>query len=88
MTVGQIDAQARQRFDLPALQGVVVLSVEAASPAERAGLRPGDVIQGVNGRSIRDIRSWEARLNAMKGKNLVLLVWRDGRTSFVPLKTQ
>lgn len=88
MTVGQIDAQARQRFDLPALQGIVVLSVEEASPAERAGLLPGDVIQGVNGRSIRDIRSWEARLNTMKGKNLVLLVWRDGRTSFVPLKTQ
>jgi len=88
LEVGQIDAQARQRFDLPALQGIVVLGVEEASPAERAGLRPGDVIQGVNGRSIRDIRSWEARLNAMAGKNLVLLVWRDGRTFFVPLKTQ
>jgi serine protease Do len=86
LQVGNTDAQTRNKFDLPALQGVVVLSVETASPAERAGLRPGDVIQGVNGVAVRDVRSWETALNATKGKNMVLLVWREGRTTFVPLK--
>lgn len=86
--VGNLDAKTRQQFDLPALQGVVVLRVEGSSPAERAGLRPGDVIQGVNGRSIRDVRSWETTLKAAGGKKLVLLVWREGRTTFVPLNTQ
>lgn len=87
LQVGNNDAQTRQKFDLlPALHGVVVLGVEAASAADRAGLRPGDVIQGVNGRAVKDVRSWEAALNAVKGKNMVLLVWREGRTTFVALK--
>ncbi len=86
--VGNLDAKTRQQLALPALQGVVILRVEGSSPAERAGLRPGDVIQGVNGRSIRDVRSWETTLKAAGGKKLVLLVWREGRTTFVPLNTQ
>jgi serine protease Do len=86
--VGNLDAKTRQQFDLPVLQGVVILRVEGSSPAERAGLRPGDVIQGVNGRSIRDVRSWETTLKAAGAKKIVLLVWREGRTTFVPLNRQ
>lgn len=86
--VGNLDAKTRQQFNLPPLQGIVVLRVEGSSPAERAGLRPGDVIQGINGRSIRDARSWETALRAAGGKKLVLLVWREGRTSFIPIGTK
>jgi len=37
-----------------ALGGVLVRSVEPASPAERAGLRPDDLIVGIDGRSLSD----------------------------------
>jgi periplasmic serine protease, Do/DeqQ family len=84
--VGNLDAKTRQQFDLPVLQGVVILRVEGSSPAERAGLRPGDVIQGVNGRSIRDVRSWETTLKAAGAKKIVLLVWRGGADG--PLSAQ
>lgn len=83
-----INAQSRERFDLPAISGVVVSQIEKASPAEKAGLRPGDVIQQMNGRTVKDTRSWESALNAVTGKNFILLVWREGRTFFVPLKVQ
>ena len=86
--MGNVDLKNRQRFDLPALQGVVVLGVEDGSPAQRAGLQPGDVIQGVNGRVVRDLASWEKAMSQASGKNLVLLVWREGRTTFVPLKAR
>jgi serine protease Do len=88
LQVGNVDLKNRQRFELPALQGVVVLSVEDGSPAQRAGLQPGDVIQGVNGRGVRDLVSWDKAMSQASGKNLVLLVWREGRTTFVPLKTR
>lgn len=88
MEVANLDTETRQRFGLPMIPGIVVLSVEKGSLADRAGLMPGDVIQGVNGRSIKDVRSWETSLSATGRKSLVLLVWREGRTTFVPLKTQ
>ncbi len=84
--VSNLDSSVRQKFGLPPLRGVAVMQVEGDSPAGKAGMRPGDVIQGVNGRAVSDVRSWEAALAASSGKNLVLLVWREGRTSFVPLK--
>src|SRR5262245_12722007 len=39
-------------YDLPLETGVLVVSVEKNSPAERAGLREGDVIVAFNGRPI------------------------------------
>jgi S1-C subfamily serine protease len=42
-------------YNLPLETGVLVVSVEKASPAERAGLREGDVIVSFNERPIRTI---------------------------------
>jgi S1-C subfamily serine protease len=39
-----------RHYGLPAETGILVASVEPASPAERAGLRPGDVIVAYGGR--------------------------------------
>lgn len=88
LEVGNLDAQARQAYELPDIRGVVVRRVEPGGPAGKAGLKPGDVIQGVNGKSVRDVKNWESVLSSTAGKNIVLLVWRDGRTTFVPLKTE
>jgi S1-C subfamily serine protease len=41
--------------DLPVESGVVVLSVESNSPAERAGVREGDVIIGLGGKPVAGI---------------------------------
>ncbi len=55
-------------------QGVVILEIQRGTPASRAGFRPADVIESVNGTSIADVdvmqqvvaeggRSWRFRLN-------------------------
>ena len=88
LEVGNLDAQARQAYELPDIRGVVVRRVEPGGPAGKAGLNPGDVIQGVNGKPVRDLKTWESVLSSTAGKNIVLLVWRDGRTTFVPLKAE
>lgn len=41
-------------FDLKSQQGAAVSQVEAGSPAEKAGIEPGDVIVAVNGLSIKN----------------------------------
>jgi len=45
----QITPEIAQQLDLPTTEGVVVLNVVPGGPADRAGLRPGDVITAVDG---------------------------------------
>jgi Do/DeqQ family serine protease len=43
-----------RRLEAPVPQGVVVTAVESDGPADRAGLRPGDIIVAVKGRPVVD----------------------------------
>jgi serine protease Do len=60
--------------------GAVITDVAAASPADRAGLRKGDVITGMNGRPVRDFN--RLRLYIAEARPAVatqLEVVRDGQ---------
>jgi serine protease Do len=60
--------------------GVVIDSVEPASPAERAGLKFGDVILSVDGKSIRSGDELVAIVSESQiGRKLELEYLRDGR---------
>ena len=48
VTMGDIEPQLAQQFGLPVREGVIVLQVLANSPADRAGIRPRDIITRVN----------------------------------------
>src|SRR5262249_5220384 len=45
-----------------AAQGVLVLSVTSASPADRAGIRPGDIITRVGGQPVVDVDGLDRNL--------------------------
>jgi len=56
--------------------------VEPGSPAERAGLRQGDVITEVQGRRVTDGNELRNAIsNTAPGTSVALKVVRDGRTS-------
>lgn len=57
-----VTAQAAERLDLAVDSGAAVLSVEAGSPAEEAGLREGDVITALDDEKIRDLPGLLTRL--------------------------
>lgn len=60
--------------------GVEVQSVLPASPAERAGVRPGDLIVQVGGREVRDAQALrEAVASAPANESYPIVVRRDGR---------
>ncbi|MEL6190184.1 MAG: Do family serine endopeptidase, partial [Myxococcota bacterium] len=54
LAVEPLDANLRSRLDVPArVDGVVVSRVESGSPAERAGIAPGNLITAVNRNPVR-----------------------------------
>ncbi|KZD07339.1 DegQ family serine endoprotease [Oceanibaculum pacificum] len=65
---------------LPRTAGAVIASVEEDTPAERAGLRPGDIVVAVNGRAVEnsaDLRNTVGLTRA--GSEVELTLLRDGR---------
>ena len=52
----------------------------AGGPAEKAGIKPGDVILGVNGQTIDHYGELSGAIANMKpGQRCALAVWRDGK---------
>jgi Do/DeqQ family serine protease len=66
--------------------GVVIADVDPSGRAASAGLREGDVIQQVNGKTVRTPAEVKSALDASSDRPAVLLIAREGRTFFVPLR--
>ncbi len=85
LSLRELTPQEKARLGI---DGVVVVSVVPGSPADRSGLRPGDVVMRVNYmkvRSVRDfLRAIENLRKAGKSKAL-LLVRRDGNNIYLVL---
>jgi S1-C subfamily serine protease len=58
----------------------MVERVRRGSPAERAGVRPDDVILSVNGKSVSDGTEYDERLRGLDADEAIDLVIRRGRT--------
>jgi S1-C subfamily serine protease len=63
---GEITAQIAQQLGLADTEGAVVLSVVNRGPADKAGLRPGDILEKIDG---EQLRSPEDLLAALRRHN-------------------
>lgn len=84
----QINEDANSGLSVDADRGVLVLRVMRNSPAARAGLRPGDVIQKINGQAIADSESVQQQVEKTQvGSNLQLELRRNGQNLNIPIQT-
>jgi membrane-associated protease RseP (regulator of RpoE activity) len=78
--VEDISRRDRRKLKLKDDEGVYVVEVMDGSPAENAGLQPGDVILRVNGKSTDDEEELSKDLNEQgPGKPVKLDILRDGK---------
>jgi serine protease Do len=80
ITVQNVDAALAQSFGLDRPRGALVSSVEKGAPAQRAGVKPGDVILKVDDQLIdrtSDLSNYVAR--RIPGSESTLTVWRQGK---------
>ena len=60
--------------------GLIISGVDAGGPAEKAGLKPGDVLVAINGKSADEGRSAMNRVALMTpGDPITLTIYRDGK---------
>src|SRR5215813_14361966 len=80
VTIQSIDSDLAASLNLPAARGAIVTSVSPGGPAEKAGLKRGDVITAVNKQSVTDnnrLRNIVASLPP--GSNVEVTAQRNGR---------
>ncbi len=88
VAVQDIGQQLAQTFGLATPHGALISAVEPQSPGERAGLKPGDVITSVNGRSIDHSYDLPAVISQLPpGSEARLGVWHDRKALQVTVKT-
>lgn len=70
-------------------QGIAVARVLSNGPAHKAGIMPGDVIIGVDGKDIKTFDELSEVIKEHKvGDVLKIKIWRDGDELTVPVKLQ
>jgi len=74
-------------FGLEKAEGVLISAVNDKSPAQKAGLRRGDIILEYNKQKVNTPEELKEKvMNTKIGENVILLVYRDGQTLYVPVK--
>jgi len=85
--IQQVTGEIAESFGLEKTEGALVASVTKGGPAQRAGIRPGDVILVFNGKRVTDMRRLP-RLVAETpvGRTVPLTVWREHRERILQVK--
>jgi serine protease Do len=88
VVVADITDDIRSALNLPKdVQGAVIAEIDSDSPAGKAGLREGDVIQEVNKQSVKNAKELVAASKKLKPNEKILMrVWSQGRSGYIALE--
>jgi serine protease Do len=80
VTIQAVTADLAASLNLPAARGAIVASVSAGGPADKAGIKRGDVIVKVNNQTIIDDNGLRVQVASLSpGSTTSVTVLRDGR---------
>lgn len=76
----ELTPELRAHFGVPEDAGVMVASVAEGSPADKAGLKVGDIVASLDGKDVKS--SWDVRSqirDLKEGEQVPMTVYRDGK---------
>lgn len=77
--IQELNQDLAKSFGMKDANGALVASIEKGGPADQAGIRPGDVIIGFNGKAVESSTELPALVGATKpGTKASVKIWRDG----------
>jgi serine protease Do len=86
LTVDNLRPELREKYQIKARSGVVILRVAPGSASDIAGLQAGDVILEINKQRVADLRQYgQIMAKIEQGKPILLLLQRAGQTFFVTI---
>jgi len=89
LKVEVVTPEIAKKLELPWLKGLVITEVIPGSSADDMGLQPGDVILDANRIEMSSIDKWEELINKLEPEDtLLLMVFRNRRTYYVPIKVE
>ncbi len=87
VVIQEVTPELAQSFGLKEPTGALVSDIEPGSPAEKAGIRKGDIILKFNGKSINKVKELPT-IVAMTpvGETVTVTILREGKTRDITLK--
>jgi Do/DeqQ family serine protease len=83
--VQEITAELAESFKLPGTEGALIAGVVRGSPAEKAGIKPGDVLLSIDGQKVKDAENMlELIAGLAPGQSSRITLRRDSRDVEVP----
>jgi serine protease Do len=80
VTVQEVNQGFADSFDLATPEGALISNVERGGPADKAGLKAGDVIRSLNGQKIVSSVDLPSMVGlSTPGEKITLDVWRQGK---------
>src|SRR5215469_12853458 len=83
----EVDSARARALKLPEEAGVEITRVEPDSPAEHAGLKPGDVVMQYNGEHVEGMEQFSRLVRETPaGREVKLQIYRNGSPQSVMVK--
>ncbi len=81
MSAQAVTADMVESLGLKKVQGALVKHVRPSDPADKAGIKRGDVILSINGKEVQDPEALKFRLATVSiGSPIRLQIWRSGKS--------
>jgi len=82
-----ITEELKEANGLPSTEGILVAQVDKDTPAEKGGLKVGDVITKFNGKKVTDAQQFRFLVaDAGPGVEISVVVWRNSSTRDITIK--
>ncbi len=76
----ELSPELRTHFGVPDNAGVMVSNVEPGSPADKTGIRVGDILTSIDGQEVKSSWGILARVRGLDdGQQVPVEVWRNGK---------